>query len=239
MIPHIDPLIVDAYAGDFERGIMDWHELAAAGPPWSGVIIKATQGTYYNGGKWFRDQWPAVRYAGTVAGRSRWVRGAYHYFDVRIDGARQADYFVDTIGGAGGMVHDDVLMVDVERANQRGGTVMMDVVNGVTKFTSQVAALTGHACVLYGGSWLRDLGITSRMGCKFLAVARYAATLPNFVYERIGWKRESLAMWQYCGVDGAGRSLSFLPGYPSEAPGCGPCDISALVLPGGIEALIA
>lgn len=239
MTPHIDPLIVDAYAGDFERRIMDWNELAAAGPPWSGVILKATQGTYYSGGKWFRDQWPAVRHAGMSAGRTRWLRGAYHYFDARIDGAKQADYFIGAIDAAGGVLHDDVLMVDVERANQRGGTLAHDVVVGVTKFTERLAARTGHACVLYGGSWLRDLDITSRMGCKFLAIARYTATLPAIVYERIGWNLDSLAMWQYCGVGGDGKSQSFLAGYPSEAPGCGPCDISALVLPGGVEALIA
>jgi hypothetical protein len=88
--------------------------------------------------------------------------------------------------------------------------------------------------LLYGGSWLADLGITTRMGCARLAIARYTPQLPVHVYERIGWDRASLALWQYCG-DGVG----YLAGYPREAPGCGRVDISALVLPGGLAALRA
>ena len=39
----IDPLIVDCYQGD---GPKYWPKLAAAGAPWHGAILKATQGTY-------------------------------------------------------------------------------------------------------------------------------------------------------------------------------------------------
>ncbi len=233
----IDPLIVDVYEGDFERRKMDWGELARAGAPWSGVILKATQGTYYDGGAWFVSQWPRVRAAGLANRRDPWVRGAYHYLDTRINGEKQADYFIATLKRAGGVEPSDLIMVDVERANQRGGVSGLEVRDCVYLFATQIAARLGKPCILYGNSWIYELGITSRMGCKHLAVARYTATLPATVYRRIGW--DYPALWQYCGVDGSGHAISELPGYPSEAPGCGPVDISAVVIPGGVEALIA
>src|SRR5689334_19094060 len=58
----IDPLIVDVYHDD---GPKDWKALAAAGPPWHGAILKATQGTYYNSAAWFDANWRQVREAGS------------------------------------------------------------------------------------------------------------------------------------------------------------------------------
>ncbi len=225
----IDPLIVDAYEGD---GRKDWDVLAAAGAPWSGVILKATQGTYYNGGYWFAGNWPAVARAGANHGRELWQRWAYHYLDIRQDGAEQAQFFVRTVHAAGGLMSTDMVMVDVERAGQRAGISVGQVIDCVQTFVAEIGRLTGHAVVLYGGSWLADMYISVRMGCRYLAIARYTAMLPEFAYRRIGWDRESLALWQYCG-DGE----SHLANYPNAAPGCGKIDISALVLPGGLAAL--
>jgi GH25 family lysozyme M1 (1,4-beta-N-acetylmuramidase) len=226
----IDPLIVDCYSGD---GPKDWAALSAAGPPWHGVILKATQGTYYRDTAWLAPNWRAVRAAGGGRYGVDWFRGAYHYLDVRQDGAAQADAFLGAIDYAGGWGVGDLLpMCDVERAGQRETTTSQQVVDCVSAFVARVHQRTGRETMLYGGSWLADLAITSRMGCRWLAIARYTPTLPTYVYERIGWDREHLALWQYVG-DGVG----YLQGYPREAPGCGKIDISALVLPGGLDAL--
>jgi lysozyme len=228
----LDPLIVDAYQGD---GAKEWAALAAAGAPWHGAILKATQGTYYHDTSWFGQNWRRVRAAGGARYATDWFRGAYHYPDLRQDGAAQADYFLDAVELAGGWGPGDLWpMVDVERAGQREGIGASQVIACVEAFCKRVTSRLGRQVMLYGGSWLADLGITSRMGCSHLAIARYTATLPVAVYERIGWDRASLALWQYCG-DGAAKLL----GYPNEAPGCGKVDISALVLPGGITALRA
>lgn len=225
-----DPLIVDVYQGD---GPKDWQALAAAGPPWHGAILKATQGTYYRDTAWFSPNWRSVRAAGADRYGVDWFRGAYHYLDVREPGAAQADQFLAAVDYAGGWGTGDLWpMVDVERAGQRETTTTQQVIDCTGAFVARVREVTGRDVMLYGGSYLAELGITSRMGCHRLAIARYTAHLPAHVYQRIGWAREALALWQY-----AGDGTAYLSGYPREAPGCGKVDISAVVLPGGIEAL--
>lgn len=225
-----DALIVDVYQGDGQK---NWSALASAGAPWHGAILKCTQGTYYRGTEWFGPNWKSV---GSAAGDRYgvdWFRGAYHYLDVRQEGSVQADAFLDAVERAGGWGRGDLWpMVDVERAGQRETTASQQVIDCVGAFVGRTHQRTGRETMLYGGSWLADLAITSRMGCRWLAIARYTPTLPAHVYERIGWDRACLTLWQYCG-DG----LAYLTGYPREAPGCGKVDISALVLPGGISAL--
>lgn len=225
-----DPLFVDVYAGD---GPKDWHALAAAGAPWHGAILKATQGTYYRDTAWLAPNWRALRQVATERYGVDWFRGAYHYLDVRQGGAEQADSFLAAIDYAGGWGPGDLWpMVDVERAGQRETTATQQVIDCVGAFVARIHKATGRETMLYGGSWLYDLAITSRMGCRWLAIARYTPTLPVHVYERIGWDRAGLVLWQYCG-DG----LGYLAGYPVVAPGCGKVDISALVMSGGISAL--
>lgn len=241
--PQFDPIIVDAYEGDSERRQLNWNELAMAGAPWHGVIIKATQGTYYSGGSWLQTNWSAVKAAGRNANRAaEWLRGAYHYLDMAIDGRLQAEYMMRIVGRAGGLDAGDLIAVDVERAGQRRTVTAQQVIDCVSAFADRIFRERGRRPVLYGGSWLAELGIKSRMGCSYLWVARYTPNLPVKAYERIGWDRQSLLMWQYAGVDGNGKSVSLLrrpdgEPYPSAAPGCGAIDCSALVLPGGIAAL--
>lgn len=230
--PATDPLLVDAYAGD---GPKDWTTLAAAGLPWAGAWIKATQGVTYNGGTWFRTNWTAVRLAGERAGRygESWFRGCYHYLNAGLDGDAQATYYLKTVEAAGGWAKGDLWpIVDVERADQTVTLSRSRVIDCVSIFTDRIRKELGRSTMLYGGSWLAELGITSHMGCEWLAVARYTPTLPRMVYERIGWPLEKLVLWQYCG-DGFGQ----LARYPREAPGCGKVDISAVVLAGGLTAL--
>lgn len=230
-----DSLIVDAYEGD---GRKDWTALAAALDPWRGVVLKATQGTYYNGGSWFSGNWRLVQLAGVHTNRgTNWIRGAYHYLDTRLSGGGQADYFLGWIGRAGGYNSRDLFMVDIERSGQREGTTAQQVIDCTCAFVERIRERSGKWVMLYGGSWLYELGITHRMGCKYLAIARYTETLPHAVYQRIGWDRDSLAMWQYCGVAAGGHVDAKLAEYPRSAPGCGAIDISAVVLPGGTAAL--
>lgn len=233
-----DPLIVDAYEGD---GRKDWTALAAAGEPWCGAFLKASQGTYYHGGTWFAGQWRLVELAGRHANRAphEWLRGAYHYLDARQNAGLQADAFVTLLTRAGGIRLNDILAVDVERTGQREGLAGRQVIDCVTAFADRVRALTGKWMMLYGGSYLYELGIIDRMGCRFLWIPRYAETLPVQAYNRIGWDAAHLAMWQYCGVAGSGHAEAKLKGYPTTAPGCGAIDISAVVLAGGTGALIA
>ncbi len=88
--------------------------------------------------------------------------------------------------------------------------------------------------MLYGGSLMYDLGITSRMGCGTLCFPRYTPTLPAYTYERIGWKlstaRPTLWGWQACG-DGE----VYVDGYPKTTP-LGKVDYTIIVAGGGGQA---
>ena len=227
----IDPLLVDCYELD---GRKDWESLASAGVPWVGAVIKATQGLYYRP-QWFDQQIRALSTVCPSRNGSTWFFGAYHYLDIGMDGAEQADYFLGAFGRAGvsltapGMLWP---MVDVERGGQRVPLTKTRVEDVTGKFAARVLAVTGRTPTLYGGELLASLGITNHLGCGRLAIARYAATLPHDVVMRIGWGAPWI--WQFCG-DGE----AYLPGYPSVAPGCGKVDISVLTGAGGLEQLAA
>lgn len=218
----MDPLIVDCYPGD---GQPNWDVLAAAGVPWVGAYIKATQGTHWKDDKWFGQNWTKLLAVGVDRYGKDWSRGAYHYLDARINGTAQAEHYLATVGRAGGFgPHDFMPMVDVERAGNEGVSASA-MVKCTSDFVYRVHEVTGRQVMLYGGEYLYALGITDHCGATLLAVARYTESLPLSTSTRIGWPLGKLGLWQYCG-DG----VSYLKNYPSQAPGCGPIDISAVVL---------
>lgn len=224
------PLIVDIYAGD---GDFNVEALVEAGPPWHGVMTKVSQGDYYNGGDWFRRMWPRIKNAGGVRSGVDWFRLGYHYFDVRIDPIKQADYYLKTIESAGGWGEGDLWpCIDVERAGQRGAISASVVITKVKQWVERVRAKTGSDVVLYGGSWLRELGTRDRMGCKYAWVARYTSTLPALTYTSIGFDLRSLFAWQYAGLNGDGSVDGSLKKCPLITP-AGKADISVVTLDGG------
>lgn len=228
----VSPLIVDTYAGDLD-GKTDLAKLIAAGPPWYGWLGKCTQGNYYGGGAWFKQHWADARkLAGSRYGVT-WFRGCYHYLDVRVDPKAQANYYLHAIDAAGGWGAGDLWpVVDVERAGQRGVISAQLVIDRVSEWVRLVKAATGRQVILYGGSYLRELGIKNTMGCSLLWAARYTAQLPYDSYVSIGWDITRLFAWQYCG-DGVGK----LAGYPMTSP-IGKTDISVLtVASGGADAI--
>lgn len=225
----LDPLIVDTYAGDLD-GATDLAKLIAAGPPWHGWVGKCSQGTYYRDAAWFEPHWrDAKELAGDRYGVD-WFRGAYHYLDVRIDAQQQAEFYMKTIEHAGGWSYGDLWpVVDVERSGQRGAISAQQVIDCTTRFANVVHEATGRSVILYGGSFLRDLGIHDHMGCAALWVARYTPTLPVGTYSSIGWELPDLFGWQYAG-DGVGQ----LAGYPIISP-IGKVDVSAVVMQDGLK----
>jgi glycosyl hydrolase family 25 len=231
-----DALFVDCYQGD---GRKDWRAFCAAGAPWHGAILKATQGDYYAPGWYGLARRDFLSAAGDRYGVDLWD-GAYHYLDLSIDGAAQAEYFVRAVSLNGGEKHGTLWgMVDVERGGQRIQAPSRALVEDrVGSFARRYHEMAGRLPTLYGGELLRSLGVGGRMGCGRSAVALYGSALhgPHESTEqflaRTGTDLEHLLLWQYCG-DG----VASLPGYPTEAPGCGKIDISVLTLPGGLPAL--
>lgn len=227
----VSPLIVDLYAGDLD-GTPDIGALVAAGPPWHGIILKATEGTGYTGGSWFQTNWPAARDLAGDRYCVDWFRGAYHYVRFNQPAADQVDLFLSVVDRAGGWGGGDFWpILDVEHANN-GDPSADQIVTCVSEMSELLRIKTGRDVTLYGGSLLYDKGITDHMGCSRLWIARYTPTLPAIVYQRIGWALDDLLMWQYDG-DGEG----YLAGYPAISP-IGKTDISALTIAGGGEAAL-
>jgi GH25 family lysozyme M1 (1,4-beta-N-acetylmuramidase) len=237
MTTPFDPIFVDEYALDRQA---DWNKLAMAGPPWHGALLKVSQGLNYNSGPWFPRNWAALRQAKLASGRTDFYRGAYHYIEIAQSGKAQAEYFLALVAAAGGIEADDLWpVVDVETANN-GDPSEQQIVDCTTEYAETIKIETGRKVMLYGGSFLYDHGITSQMGCDYLWIARYTATLPANVYQRIGWPLEKLFGWQYR-ADTFHALLKTREGitYPDAAPGCGAVDLTVLTLPGGLEALQA
>jgi len=233
----IDPLFVDVYPGDHQ---CDWATYIEAGPPWHGAIWKLSQGLHLDYAAWVHKQ------RMLFLSSNRWKRdlfdGFYHYLDLADDGARQAEWFCHIAKQLGGECLPG--MVDVERGGQSIKSPSKQlVVNCTSEFCMRYEQLTGRQATLYGGELLRSVGIanvpagiSSRMGAGRSAIACYAPRLPHDLIVRTGTDLEHLMFWQYRGTDPQEHGPI---GYPMTAPGCGQVDISACVLPGGLDAIRA
>jgi hypothetical protein len=229
-----DPLFVDCYPGD---GHMDWAAFVRAGAPWHGAVFKLSQGLKYEYSEWAYRQRAAFivskRYGEDL------FDGFYHYLDIAADGVAQADWYCRLMANIGGEKIGTLWgMVDVERAGQRVPLTKSRVEDCLSAFAQKYKANTGRTATLYGGELLRAIGATGLYGCGRSAVACYTKelhgageTTAQFL-KRTGTDLGHLLFWQYCG-DGEAQLAS----YPRAAPGCGAIDISALVLPGGLNAL--
>lgn len=228
---HGDPLAVDLYQGD---GAYDLQKLADAGLPWALVALKFTQGTYYNGGGWIVDMWPAAkrvwgdRYAKTA------FRVPYHYLDVGISGAAQAGYFLTRLDACGGISYGDpFVMMDVERGGQRKLFTRQQIVDCAALFAEQIHDAMGLRIVVYGGEYLRSNQIKiSEFGCEYAWVADYEAELRPGHYTDLGIDVSHLMGWQYGGLESDGHEEVHLKGYPWTSP-AGLADLTALTLAGG------
>lgn len=228
----MQPLIVDLYSGDL-GGKPKWKQLISLNAPWHGAILKATEGTTYTS-SWFTKNWNDVKVLGGERYGTDWFRGAYHFLKFNEDGAKQADFYLSTVEKAGGFkVGDFWPIVDVELGSEKNSNqhaTGQQIIDCTTKFAERCKLTTGRKVVLYGNGAMRDRQIKDRMGCSYLWCARYTATLPSEIYTRAGWSADELLMWQY-----SGDGTAFLAGYPASPPGFGKCDVSALVMKGGLE----
>lgn len=235
----IAPLFIDIYPGDRR---LDHIAFVAAGAPWHGVIFKASQGTRYSYLEWLTHNRNKLRDAAGERYGVDMFDGMYHYLDLSMSGAAQADYFMRNVDGSGGeRIGTLWAMVDVERGGQAIKNPSRAQVEDCTRaFAERYTAITGRQATLYGGELLRSVSVRGRLGCGRSAVALYGPQLRG----RSGGTAEFLAatgtdlehtmLWQYTSADAATAAPA---GYPTDAPGIGKVDINALLSPGGIPAL--
>lgn len=236
----IQPLAIDLYPGDRR---LDCAAFVAAGYPWCAMIAKCSQGTRYRYDSWLRDLLARYRVAAADRYGVDLFEGCYAYLDLGAPGAPQVDYALNAIAMAGG---DGVgtlpLMLDVERGGQaHPDAISRAQVEDVTRGAAErYHALTGRLATLYGGELLRAVGVADLLGCGRSAIALYGPRLDAGhgtadILKRTGTSLDRLMLWQYAAADGIPTTPP--PGYPSEAPGIGRVDISAVTLPGGVQGL--
>src|SRR5262245_58295280 len=226
------PIIVDTYEGD---GVPNVDKLVTDAR-FAGIVVKATEGTYYHGADWFRRAWRRARDLRAL--RPDFRRGAYHFLKFNLSGRAQADFFlkmVDEAAGYGFQGGDFLPVVDVEQGgeeNTNRHTSKQQVIDCTSAFAARIRKQRGLPTILYGGTAMYDLGITSRMGCEWIWVARYTDSLPEKVLARIGWTPDRLAMWQYVGDNkGGGLTDEMGNAYPVRAPGLAQADLSVAMNP--------
>jgi len=189
-------------------------DVIAAHPDMVGVIVKISEGLHYAPREWIAHNWPAARAAGGVRYGDTWFRGAYHYLRINVDGAKQADFFLDAIERAGGWGHGDMMpFVDAEASNNEDAT-REDVIECVSAFARRIKERTGRGTIYYGRGFMRDLGIASRMGCVAIWNAGYTATMPMTGLAP-AFDRDDVVLWQY--TDGTNGSTAH--GLPLKLPG--------------------
>jgi GH25 family lysozyme M1 (1,4-beta-N-acetylmuramidase) len=187
----------------------------AAQPHSIGVVLKATEGTSY-APDWFVKHWPVARAAGGARYGFTWLRGAYHYLRFDIDGARQADFFLAHVERAGGWSYGDILpIVDVERGGNNADNNAQSVIECTTAFAHRVTQLTGRDVILYGRGAMRDLGITSKMGCSRVITPNYGDSMETNGLQ--AWSLGDIAAWQF--TDGVRSGPSKYPTRPSGFAG--------------------
>jgi GH25 family lysozyme M1 (1,4-beta-N-acetylmuramidase) len=237
----LDPLFLDASRWSRQRP-EDWPALAAAGLPWIGVCLKASEGRY-SSREWFEPHWRAIREAGGDRFGVDWFRGAYLFARLDTPWEVQADTFLRTVGPPA--IGDLFATIDVEEGDPRDPASNAAIVRAsgpryvediIAPIAAKLRRETGHDVTLYAGGWYASLGLRSRLGCDWLWWAAYTRELPASWYGAAGWTPDRLLWWQY---DGSGNSNGKLVGYPTRAPieHGEDVDISVLTLPGGIERL--
>ncbi len=112
-------------------------------------------------------------------------------------------------------------IVDVENA-ENAGVTKAEVEACVTAFAARVKERTNRPVMLYARTLLRDLSITSHMGCDALWAIDLNAHLNR--EPAPGWTIAQANLWQYV-EDGTGN----LEGAPKEVPGVGPVDLNIYI----------
>jgi lysozyme len=155
---------VDVYQGDSP---IVWSTVKTSGRAFA--FTKASQGNY-NTQSNFDSNWSTLKSLGML-------RGPYHYFDATVDGVAQANWFLQQLEQAGGLIPGDLPpALDLEcptspNSNDPGNYCLGNgksgwaptatIIKGVWDWIHTVEAATGMKPVIYSYvSWFGDFGFT-------------------------------------------------------------------------------
>ena len=248
-------IIADIYQCDFSKphkgGGCDpldppFHKLPGLvvdGKEVVGCVIKATQALANQWPQryldWFTRSWKKIREVGGDRYGVDFFRGCYHYLIFSVDGAKQADFFCDTVDAAGGWGPGDLMpWVDIEEGGQGSWApqelekitdkdvrrrLADQVTTCATAFIKRFKERTGLRIAVYGRGVFRDLQMTNcKFGSDSAVNPAYTAVMPKM--DKYGVPLDDISLWQLCG-DGTVA----LKGFPSELPGWGKEDYSVYI----------
>ncbi len=163
------------------NGAVPWRSLRRAGVVFA--YLKATQGAHYNDPA-FQRHWAMTKRCGIA-------RGAYHFFDPRLDAKAQAEHFLRRIKNDPGELPP---VVDVERGFDHQHIHCDQYMKALRAFIDHVQTVSGRAAMIYTGHrfWSKSLCDRTDFRDHPLWIAHYTASRPRLPG---GWKRWQL--WQY------------------------------------------
>lgn len=145
-----------------------------------GVIVKATEGTWYRNPT-FAHGWQESKANGLY-------RGSYHYAQpAYCDPREEADYFLDAVGEQG-LEQGDVLALDLEEHAH------VDMTDYALTFMRRIEEREGFKPLLYTGPWIiNQYNIGGPEIAEYgLWLASYRSSMPPAPSD---W--EFIALWQY------------------------------------------
>jgi GH25 family lysozyme M1 (1,4-beta-N-acetylmuramidase) len=128
------------------NGDIDYADVLDAGR--SFVFVKATQDTSFRD-PMFEINVQRARQAGVLT-------GAYHFFDYTLDGAEQADHFIDHIERAGGPVGWLPPVIDVECWRASGISTHVTSAARLRDFVDRIYERTGQLPIIYTSVFMWD-----------------------------------------------------------------------------------
>jgi lysozyme len=162
-------------------GTIDWAAYAASGRPFA--IAKATEGVTFTDPQ-FATNWAGMKSAGLV-------RGAYHFFHPRDDGAQQARFFLSKTGALG--PGDLPPILDWEATDSVSNAAAWQ---SAQDFVDAVKAQTGLTTIVYSSArFLGTIGNPTQFSALPLWDAQYNVTCPNIPAAWTTW-----AFWQTTGT---------------------------------------
>lgn len=171
------------------QGSVNWPEVKQAGIAFA--FARATYG-FSEVDSSFKDNWQGMKDAGIT-------RGAYHFFLAADDPARQADFFINTVGS---LDPDDLPpVIDVESDSGVSSTLVADV----QTWLNTVAQGLGRTPIIYTAPSYWNANMNSAFGKYPLWVAEYGVAEPRTVNGWTDW-----TFWQYSStgkVAGVGNTV--------------------------------
>ena len=181
------------------QGEIDWKAVRAAGSTFAFVRATVGDDPKNNDKRFGADLLGAMNEAGVV-------RGFYHAASPSGgDAVREARHAVQTISGAGGLVHGDLPLALVLENTMLAPAATYE---WVSDFCREVRELTGRGCILYTAPdfWRRHVGDPALHPEEggVLWVAHYGARHPDVPR---AWGHRGWSFWQYTDR-GASRGIS-------------------------------